>query len=119
MSEIDDALLRARAEAAEADRDRLAKLVAEMREQIDMLRLSQSLDKDSAYVIRRTLAEAGVPAATFVDDHVRNAIAQRDRLSKAVMELLTALKLVTDELDPPGPLRAEIDALLQRTQEQS
>lgn len=56
----------------------------EARKQVNGLRLSQSLDKDSAYVIRELLNRHNVPAAAFVDDHVANAIAQRDAAEAAL-----------------------------------
>ena len=55
MSEIDDALLRARAEAAEADRDRLAKLVAEMREGLEPFARDASEWADSVSDDHRSL----------------------------------------------------------------
>lgn len=58
----------------------------EARKQVNGLRLSQSLDKDSAYVIRELLNRHNVPAAAFVDDHVANAIAQRDAAEAALSE---------------------------------
>lgn len=54
------------------------------RKQVDGFRLSQSLDKDSAYVIRELLDRHNVPAAAFIDDHVANAIAQRDAAEAAL-----------------------------------
>lgn len=56
----------------------------EARKQVNDFRLSQSLDKDSAYVIRELLNRHNVPAAAFVDDHVANAIAQRDAAEAAL-----------------------------------
>lgn len=56
----------------------------EARKQVDGFRLSQSLDKDSAYVIRELLDRHNVPAAAFIDDHVANAIAQRDAAEAAL-----------------------------------
>ena len=56
----------------------------EAREQVNGFRLSQSFDKDSAYVIRVLLNRHNVPAAAFIDDHVANAIAQRDAAEAAL-----------------------------------
>ena len=56
----------------------------EARKQVNDFRLSQSLDKDSAYVIRELLDRHNVPAAAHLDDHVANAIAQRDAAEAAL-----------------------------------
>lgn len=53
-------------------------------EQVEAHKLMQSLDKDSAYVIRKLLNERNVPSAAFIDDHVANAIAQRDAAEAAL-----------------------------------
>lgn len=66
------------------DLDRVTRERDEARKQVNGLRLSQSLDKDSAYVIRELLNRHNVPAAAFVDDHVANAIAQRDAAEAAL-----------------------------------
>lgn len=66
------------------DLDRVTRERDEARKQVNGLRLSQSLDKDSAYVIRELLDRHNVPAAAFIDDHVANAIAQRDAAEAAL-----------------------------------
>lgn len=66
------------------DLDRVTRERDEARKQVNGLRLSQSLDKDSAYVIRELLDRHNVQAAAFIDDHVANAIAQRDAAEAAL-----------------------------------
>lgn len=69
-------------EAAERDRD-LANFA---------VRHSADLDRESSHAIRELLKARGVPEASFIDDYVGNAIAQRDDLAAKSERLRDALK---------------------------
>lgn len=74
----------------------------EAREQCDGYRLAQSLDKDSAYVIRELLNRHNVPPAAFIDDHVGNAVAQRDAAEAALSAAREEVAKLTDALRYAG-----------------
>lgn len=65
--------------AAHAAKDaEIARLTAEKDAAEFAARNSKSLDGDALHAVRALLDSAGVPKAAFIDDHVGNAIAQRD-----------------------------------------
>lgn len=53
-------------------------------------RNGRSLSEDTIQAIRERLNDAGVPLAAFIDDHVGNAIAERDALAVDKQRLATA-----------------------------
>lgn len=88
--------LEARLQKAEAEKD-AAEFAA---------RNGRSLSEDSIHAIRELLNEAGVPRAAFIDDHVGNAVAQRnqekdraDALAKQVEAYREALAKIGRSLE--------------------
>jgi hypothetical protein len=59
-------------------RDRIEALTAELDRVRDKYEAKDGMDGAVVYAIRRLLNEANVPLAAFIDDHVLNAIIQRN-----------------------------------------
>ena len=62
---------------------------------------ADSIDQDACAEIRKILPTNNVPVATFIDDHVKNAIAQRNILAECLRSLRPRLEgwLLADEID--------------------
>lgn len=50
-----------------------------------------ALDQAACYEIRKLLKAQGVPSAAFIDDHVANAIAQRNILTECIVSMHATL----------------------------
>lgn len=95
----DDFALRAVSRGAEIEglRAEIARLTEERDAAVFAARNGMSLSEDSIAAIRELLAHHGVPTAAFIDDHVGNAIAQRDEARSE----LSALKEETVKVLEP------------------
>src|SRR5690606_25340119 len=102
------ATTRATIERAATALEALQREIAELREQVEVAnfaaRNGESLASDAIHEIRELIKAHDVPVATFIDDHVRNAIVQRnqerDRAEAAearVAELEKALEITTEK----------------------
>jgi hypothetical protein len=74
------------------------------------------MDQDACAEIRALLTRHGVPVAAFIDDHVANAIAQRNILASALLETRTAIRhdkvaLIDEALKKAYPSGTELNAL--------
>ena len=65
-----------------------AQIIREQQSQIDAkdfaLRNGKSLSEDAMHAVREMLREQGVPEAAFIDDHIANAIVQRNHAREAL-----------------------------------
>lgn len=77
-------------------------------------RNGKSLAEDCIYVIRELLKAHKVPPASFIDDHVRNAIAQRDEANK---ELLKSARECVEWKKIAEEARLEVQELRKKVEE--
>ena len=86
-----------------ADNEALRKDNARLSEEKEALafgmRNGQSLSEDAIHAIRDLLNEAGVPLAAFIDDHVGNAIAQRNQERARVSALSAEVERQADQIN--------------------
>jgi hypothetical protein len=73
-------------------RDHIEALTAELDRARDKYEAKDGMDGAVVYAIRRLLNEANVPLAAFIDDHVRNAIIQRNVAEADSARLREAIK---------------------------
>src|SRR5690606_40679524 len=104
------ATTRATIERAATALEALQREIAELREQVEVAnfaaRNGESLASDAIHEIRELLKAHDVPVATFIDDHVRNAIVQRnqerDRAEDLTRQLAEAKRFIEMALDYEG-----------------
>lgn len=82
----------------------LQREIAELREQVEVaqfaVRNGESLASDAIHEIRELLKAHDVPIATFIDDHVRNAIVQRNQERDRAEDLTRQLAEARKVLEP-------------------
>jgi hypothetical protein len=79
--------------------DRIEALTAELDRARDKSEAKDGMDGAVVYAIRRLLNEANVPLAAFIDDHVLNAIIQRNVAEADNARLRAELTKAADSLD--------------------
>jgi hypothetical protein len=83
-------------------KDRIEALTVELDRARDKYEAKDGMDGAVVYAIRRLLNEANVPLAAFIDDHVLNAIIQRNVAEADNARLLKALTFYADEENYKG-----------------
>ena len=88
-----------------------AQIIREQQSQIDAkdfaLRNGKSLAEDAMHAVREMLREQGVPEAAFIDDHVANAIVQRNQAQAHIADMTE----VFEKWECPRPANGRADDL--------